>query len=250
MSTDNRLYSDLSHYYDRFCADIDYAQQAAFAERAFRCFAASGGYRHLDLACGTGQLMGHMRDAGFLVSGLDYSADMLREAAGRCPNALLIEADMAELTLPEPVDLITCFLYSLHYSHPVSRLQTTLGRMYEALKPGGMVLFDVVDKRGIGCRDIRSTYAEPDGSMLTFCSGWRYAGVGEQLDLHLSIERRDSEHQQCWQDRHTMTALTITELEQWMHDAGFEVTLLAHDYSALKPLDKSDFNAIVVGVRP
>src|SRR5688572_24511522 len=79
------IYTDLSDYYDQFCAEVDYAEQCSFAERAFVLFAASGTRDYLDLACGTGRHLELLAARGFIASGLDNSAFMLDKAALRCP---------------------------------------------------------------------------------------------------------------------------------------------------------------------
>ncbi len=244
------LYADLSGYYDQFCSGVDYPQQAAFAARAHACFASSGGRDYLDLACGTGQLLQHMAGWGFSPSGLDYSQQMLDQAALRCPGAQLLCRDMAALEAEQAFDLVSCFLYSLHYSHPTSALAETLRRVFRALKPGGLFLFDTVDKRGItGTRDVISQ-GEDGGRALSFQSGWRYCGEGEVLDLELCITRQDPDGPRQWRDHHTMTALTLPQLQQMLELTGFEVTLLEHEHSRLSPWQAGSFNAIVAASRP
>ena len=108
------IYTDLSSYYDQFCAEVDYAQQCAFAERAFVLFATSGARNYLDLACGTGRHLQLMLAYGFVQNGLDNSAFMLAKAAERCPAAQLLLCDLAAFEQVEAFDLVTCFLYSIH----------------------------------------------------------------------------------------------------------------------------------------
>ena len=272
MSQPASLYADLSAYYDLFCAEVDYEEQCLFTRRAFDCFASSGGQRYLDLACGTGAHIHHMQSYGFQATGLDNSADMLQQAALRCPHAALILSDMSAFQAPEPYDLISCFLYSIHYSHPVSSLKQTLQRVYDALRPGGVFVFNTVDIRGITGRHFVTTRVRTDQTLLSFSSGWTYAGQGEAMLLQLSISEQRTEpvsisvsepvtkpvsetaqqapHIKQWRDTHTMTAMTIEELRNWLQGTGFEVTLLEHDYSRLQPWSGSTFNVIVVAGKP
>lgn len=110
----NALYTDLSGYYDLMCADIDYAAQSHCVHRLQQLFG-NGGKRHLDLACGTGPHVRHFLDAGYSSSGLDINQPMLDRAAQRCPEARFARQDMCGFQVDEPLDLITCFLYSIHY---------------------------------------------------------------------------------------------------------------------------------------
>lgn len=244
------LYADLSGYYDRFCTHIDYAEQSAFARRVFAAFAASDGRVCLDLACGSGQHLLALQAHGFAPHGLDNSAEMLALAAQRCPSATLQLCDLAAFDANARYDFITCFLYSLHYSHPRSALAETLRRSHAALKPGGVLLFNAVDARGI--RNVAGiTSSSRDGEAeLQFRSGWHYAGTGEVLDLHLQITRSTPGGIQRWQDHHVMTALDFPCLQTLLQDCGFEVTMLEHDYGALRPWDGVSSNAIFVACKP
>jgi len=251
MESTGNLYGDLSLYYDQFCAEVDYAEQSAFAWRVFSCFSESGGMSYLDLACGTGQHLAHMEAHGFELHGLDNSAEMLSHAAARCPRAHLQLCDLAAFDQVAVFDLITCFLYSIHYSHPTSALGETFGRAYRALKAGGTLLFNTVDARGIRNNAGIATEVTDGAARLRFQSGWTYAGEGDVMRLNLSITRvGDSGQQQSWRDGHIMTATTLPQLQDMLEKTGFTVTLLEHDYQAMRPLHEGSFNAIVVAVKP
>jgi SAM-dependent methyltransferase len=250
MSLSGNLYSDLSGYYDQFCADVDYAGQCAFARRVFDAFGRSGGRTCLDLACGTGQHLQDMQQHGFEVHGLDNSADMLALARQRCPDASLQLCDLAGFEQQNQFDFLTCFLYSLHYSHPIQALFETLKRSFAALKPGGVLLFNAVDASGVQ-NDGGVTTRQQDGAeSLSFKSGWQYRGTGEVLDLHLTITRESGAGTQQWRDRHTMTALTFPQLHELLERAGFDVTVLEHDYDLLRGWDGLSPNAIFVACKP
>lgn len=244
------LYADLSAYYDQFCAQVDYAGQCAFAARVFAGFARSGGRDYLDLACGTGQHLQEMTGLGFVPTGLDNSPAMLAQALARCPKAQLLLCDLAAFDQVAEFDLISCFLYSIHYSHPRSQFAETVKRAWQALKPGGVFVFNTVDARGARDEHTVVTRVQAADAKLTFASGWYYRGQGEVLDLRLSIHRESAGNTQTWHDQHTMTAIILPELEQMLLATGFEVTLLEHDYERLSPWNGDSFNAIVVATKP
>jgi trans-aconitate methyltransferase len=249
MSNTNQLYVDLSTYYDHFCRHIDYVDQCAFANRVYELFNESNLHQYLDLACGTGQHLKFMQGYGFEVSGLDNSLEMLDQAQIRCPNAKLVPCDLAEFENKAEFDLITCFLYSMHYSHPITSFTQTLNRTYEALASGGIFVFDMVDKFGI--RNITDMIDKVDNKEeeLSFNSRWYYRGEGEVLDLFLDIQRKTEKGVQDWNDHHTMTAVEITQVKNWMIEIGFQVTLLERDFQTIMEWGGESANVIVIGLK-
>ncbi len=249
-SAPGNIYADLSSYYDQFCAEVNYAEQCAFAERVFMLFAPDDKRDYLDLACGTGQHLQYMEARGFVPHGLDNSASMLVRAAERCPGAQLQLRDMAELDQVALYDLITCFLYSVHYSHPTAALTETLRRTWNALKPGGIFIFNAVDARGIRNDSGVTTRLNDGDSQFTFNSSWHYRGTGDVLDLALAITRETKGERQEWCDHHTMTAVTLPQLMAMLGDIGFEITLLEHDYAVMTEWNGTSFNGIFVARKP
>lgn len=243
----NALYTDLSDYYDLMCADIDYQAQSHCTQRLQQLFG-NGGRRHLDLACGTGPHVRHFLDAGYVSSGLDINQPMLDRAAARCPQAHFFRQDMCGFSLAEPADLITCFLYSIHYSASLERLAACIASVHAALAPGGLFCFNAVDKQRIDNASFVSHSARHGDDLFRFSSGWHYRGEGEQQALRLRIERTVAEQTQVWHDEHPMVAVSFSELQALLAPY-FEVQVLEHDYQRLLPWDGHAGNAIFACVK-
>lgn len=243
----NALYTDLSGYYDLMCADIDYQAQSHCVHRLQQIFG-NDGVRHLDLACGTGPHVRHFIDRGYQSSGLDINQPMLDLAAARCPEAHFSLQDMCGFSVSEPVDLITCFLYSIHYSAGIERLKACIASVHGALEANGLFCFNAVDKHKID-NDLFVKHAvQHEDARLTFSSGWNYCGAGERQTLRLNIEKATAHQTQVWHDEHPMVAVSFEELIELL-EPYFEVQVLEHDYEKIVPWNGTSGNALFVCVK-
>ena len=281
----NALYTDLSGYYDLMCSDINYQQQSASIHRLHQ-FLGNNGKQHLDLACGTGPHVRHFIDLGYQCSGLDINQPMLDMAMRRCPEAQFNLQDMTAFYLEERVDLITCFLYSIHYSACIESLKSCIASVHSALNDGGLFCFNTVDKHRINNTASVKHFAEFDGSHFAFESGWHYSGQGEEQSLKLSIAKsslpftevsappllvsdmkdlgsleaglqaaglqevglQELHSIEQWQDQHAMVATSFTELQELLAPY-FEVHVFEHDYERIVPWDLASGNALFVCVK-
>lgn len=243
----NALYTDLSDYYDLMCADIDYPAQSHCIHRLQQLFG-NGGVRHLDLACGTGPHVRHFLDAGYTSSGLDINQPMLDKAALRCPEARFAVQDMCGFTLSEPQDLITCFLYSIHYSAGIERLKACIASVHAALAANGLFCFNAVDKGKIDNSLFTAHSMQHADGLFTFSSGWHYAGEGEQQLLRLRVEKVTAGQTEVWHDEHPMVAVSFTELQALLQPY-FDVHVLAHDYQKIVPWNGDSGNALFACVK-
>jgi len=246
MSVD-ALYTDLSDYYDLMCADIDYQAQSHCIHRLQQLFG-NAGSRHLDLACGTGPHVRHFIDAGYSSSGLDINQPMLDKAALRCPQAHFALQDMCSFSVSEPQDLITCFLYSIHYSGGIERLKACIASAHKALEVDGLFCFNVVDKHKIDNSLFAAHTTQHDAAQFTFSSGWHYPGEGEQQALRLRIEKASADETLVWHDEHPMVAVDFVEL-QMLLQPYFDVHVFEHDYEKLIAWDGQAGNAIFACVK-
>lgn len=243
----NTLYTDLSGYYDLMCADIDYQTQSNGIRRLHQIFG-NQGKTHLDLACGTGPHIRCFLDSGYSSNGLDINQPMLDLAKNRCPEAEFSLQDMSEFSVSEPVDLITCFLYSIHYSDGIKKLKTCVAGVHKALKKGGVFCFNGVDKNKIDNNLFVKHTAKQGNDLFTFSSGWNYSGLGEKQLLKLSIKKTTANQTQVWHDQHPMVAFSFDELKSVLAPY-FEVHIFEHDYEKIIPLNQTSGNAIFVCIK-
>ncbi|MGF1726137.1 class I SAM-dependent DNA methyltransferase [Photobacterium nomapromontoriensis] len=229
------------------CADIAYQAQSDYVRRLHQLFG-NGGETHLDLACGTGPHVRFFIDSGYQSSGLDINQPMLDIAALRCPEAQFALQDMCQFSVDEPVDLITCFLYSIHYSDGIEKLKGCIASAHAALNTGGMFCFNSVEKNKIDNTSFVRHSTEHEDSLFTFQSGWNYCGQGEKQSLQLRIEKTTEQLTQSWQDEHPMVAVSFEELKQLLAPY-FEVHVFEHDYDRIVPLNAEAGNAIFVCVK-
>ena len=144
--TPSRIYDAYAAVYDRSGQTYFSIMAQMYIREILRGHPVAGN-RMLDLACGTGTLAVLQAEAGWEVTGLDLSPAMLVEARRKQRAAdvevSFVEADMRCFSLPEPVDLVTCFYDSLNYLLAPDELLRCFACVYHVLAPGGLFCFDL-----------------------------------------------------------------------------------------------------------
>ena len=101
----------------------------------------------LELACGTGIQSVRFAKAGFDVTGLDLSEDMLEiarkraEAAGEAIE--FKQGNMLDLSQAGKYDLVTCYSDSICYMADEVEVGDVFKQVYDSLNDGGVFIFDV-----------------------------------------------------------------------------------------------------------
>jgi SAM-dependent methyltransferase len=103
----------------------------------------------LELGCGTGRLLIPLAEAGYRVTGVDLSTEMLRiarakaEAAGVAESVKLIEGDYADAPLDGSYRLAFVVMNSFLHLDTQERQLAALRHWREHLAPGGLLVIDV-----------------------------------------------------------------------------------------------------------
>lgn len=101
----------------------------------------------LELACGTGIQSIRFKQAGFDVTGLDLSQDMLDMAAKRAKSANLdipfVQGNMLDLSSVGTFDYVTCYSDSICYMQDEVEVGDVFKQVYDHLNEGGVFIFDV-----------------------------------------------------------------------------------------------------------
>lgn len=137
------MYAKSAPFYDAIYRAMgkDYAREAtvlrALADREKR----SPGARLLDVACGTGLHLRHLRD-WFEVEGMDVNTSMLELARERLPEVPIHQADLCEFDLGHGFDVVTCLFSSIGYARTLTKLQQAVASMAAHLEPGGLLVIE------------------------------------------------------------------------------------------------------------
>jgi len=96
------------------------------------------GKRHLDVACGTGHLVGAAAARGAKSEGIDFAATMVEVSAVNYPDRSFLTADAAALPYDDATfDAVSCSFGLLHMAEP----QRAVNEAFRVLKPGGRFAF-------------------------------------------------------------------------------------------------------------
>lgn len=138
--------------YDRRLAEIydlvytsgrnkDYAAEAAALAalvRARNPQAAS----ILDVACGTGEHLTHLRADFADVEGLELSEPMRAKAVAKLPDVVVHAGDMRDFALGRAFDVVACLFSSIGYVRSVAELHAATRSMAGHLGAGGLLVID------------------------------------------------------------------------------------------------------------
>lgn len=216
-------YGPLAEFYDSLTEDVDYPGLYAYLMWHFD----QGGVklrRVLDMACGTGSLSMLFAQRGVRTLGMDLSEDMLRRAQEKAAHMnrgrpCFLQGDMADFTLTEPVDGLVCMLDSFNYLTDPADGVAALRCFYEALAPGGMLIFDVRPRRQLMAFDGQVFMDETDD----VCCIWRTEfDQEENLCFYgMDIFVREGDLWRREQEEHYEYAYRLRWLRDQLHRVGF-----------------------------
>lgn len=215
-------YEALAASYDRLTNDVDYRATVAFYWEILKQEGLDP-RTAVDLACGTGSVSALLAEKGLRVTGVDLSEDMLtvaRQKAESMENPpWFVRQSLQKLTLPRGVDLAVCALDSLDYITNPADCAEAVRRVYRALNPGGIFIFDVNTPEKLRAMD-GQVFLDEDEDV--FCV-WR-GEFDEQtnicsygMDL---FQRRGRLWQRAFEE-HREYAYSAEQLTGYLKAAGF-----------------------------
>lgn len=147
-------YKGFARVYDLLMADIPYGK---WAEYVLGCLKRYGvepegegrGARLLELGCGTGNMSRYLCGAGYEVTGVDLSADMVRQALKKhIPGFRAFQGDMRLPVAPgEGYDAAVSLCDAMNYLLHLSDVELAMRAAGSKLKAGGIFLFDLKHER-------------------------------------------------------------------------------------------------------
>lgn len=174
----------------------------------------AGRRRIVDAGCGTGRHAAALAEAGFDVTGIDASAELLEVARRRAPGVRFVVADLRTWQPGAPFDGALCRGVLNDFIADDDR-QAALGSLARMLRAGGLLVADVREQAGTRARYEREPIVTRSAEGVFFRSETHLDGdvmvVAETIssaDAHAGHEFR-------------MRPWTVEELDERAAAAGF-----------------------------
>ena len=186
--------------------------------------------RVIDVGCGAGPLAKALVDAGFEVTGVDTSEELLEFARLNVPNADFIRASAYDVQIPA-CDAVIALGEPLTYHADCSRADELVGDFFrkvaDALPSNGMLIFDVI---GLG---------EPSLTARTWASGDDWAVLVDTTEnqeertlvRNIEIFRYECEFYRRSNEVHRVRLFDVQKLRDQLISIGFAVEI-ADSYGA------------------
>ena len=216
-------YEALAGSYDSLTRDIPYEDMLTYMEALLQ--------RHgvrpesvLDLACGTGSMSVLLARKGYRVLAADASEEMLSMAWEKASELeenqpYFICQRMERLRLPYTVDWVCCCLDSLNYVTDPEACRKAMHRVYEALAPGGVLIFDINSPEKLKGLDGQVFLDENDDA---YCVWRAEFDKGENICYYgMDLFQREGNLWRRSFEEHREYAYTVEQLTGYLREAGF-----------------------------
>jgi ubiquinone/menaquinone biosynthesis C-methylase UbiE len=219
--TKQLLHGELAKYYDRVYSFKDYLDEAVRIQNLIMKYLESGGNTLLDVACGTGLHLKHLKD-DFSCTGVDVSKAMLKIARKNVQRVTFKEADMATLKLGKQFDVITCLLSSIGYVKTYANLKRTIQNFSRHLKKGGVALIEPSHANSVYIMgEPRITIYNGKDAKIARINVTKIRQATAVLNMHILIAERGKDAN-YFRDAHELGLFGINKTLGIMKDAGFK----------------------------
>ena len=193
----------------------------------------------LELGAGTGRVLLPLASAGFDITGVDNTSEMLSiahkqvESLQLSKRVTLLEADARTLTLPKRFGMVFVALNTFLHNLQRADQQATLRVAYEHLQPGGAVIIDLPPNDELahqpddGVYEFEATVIEPDtqARIDKYVASRVYWATQEQ---ELSYRMVEGPHIEVTHFR--LRHVFRYEMDLLLHQAGFQDANWYGDY--------------------
>lgn len=222
-------YQRFAQIYDNLMDDSLYPKWVEFVNRHLE-----GKETLVELGCGTGRLGIQLKKAGYEITGLDQSNEMLSIAYHHQLEEQtffpLIEGDMRELDELQPSDAVLSFCDSLCYIEDKEDLKKVFSQVFHNLTDNGVFLFDVHSIFKIEQFKDFSYHTEIEEGFFVWDS---FPGEGPHTiehELTFFIESEDGRYERLG-ELHKERTYSIEEYQQMLKQAGFSKIEVSADFT-------------------
>ena len=236
-------YGKFADLYDRMMEEIPYDEWCACLIRQLERFGIRDGLV-LELGCGTGTVCERLAEAGYDMTGIDVSTDMLNVAEEKRRESglpiLYLCQDMREFELYGTMRAVVSVCDTMNYLTDRADFVTTLKLVNNYLDPDGVFIFDL--KTLYFYRDVLGTRtmgsAEDDAAYIWENTFDEESGINEYR-MTFFEEQEDGRYDR-FEELHIQRAWIEEELRSMAEEAGMRFITCVKAYSDEAPDHKTE----------
>jgi SAM-dependent methyltransferase len=207
----------------------------------------------LELACGTGKMLGELSQAGYRMYGLDSSLEMVKMAAYRLSklhtNGVLSHlmhgqrgavwcGDMQSFALVAPVDAAICLYDSFNYSLEIESSRQLLDGVAQAVHAGGLFIFDVCTVHNCR-RNFNNYYEREDFGMYSYIRRAHFK-LYRKIQVNEFLITNEIDGGPILYERHEQRIYTLREIHAMIDPRQWKVAGCFDGMSRRAATEKSD----------
>lgn len=238
-SADKSAFVAVAPLYDLLMHDVPYDDWVGYLYKLLD--ARNAKPRHiLDLACGTGNVTERLAKAGYDITGVDISPEMIAEA--KCKASAHEQSidyfvqDAAELDLPgRRFDLCISLFDSLNYVTDPNRLALAIERVGLHLSRNGLFIFDLNTEFALKNNFFDQTN-RLSNAPLRYDWESEYYPTTRRCRVRMRFWYREGDGEdRCFEEEHWQFAYSSDEIKTMLQNAGFDDIATYQAYSLRAP---------------
>lgn len=220
-------YSALGRWFEYLNKDCGYEQWSQYLIELLKNRAA--GVCGLDIGCGNGYFTRALIKAGYSVTGVDISPQMLDKAQQLAlkegVRAEFLLGDITKLKVTAKKDFCIAVNDCLNYV-PQSKLKAAFSHVAGCLKRGGIFIFDISSSEKLRTVIGNNLFAE-DGEDVSYM--WFNSLMGDSVTMDLTFfERLENGDYARSDERHVQYIHEEEEILRSLREAGFDAISEGH----------------------
>ena len=246
------MYQDFAEIYDRLMDNVNYDGWADYYVRLLSIYGVKEG-RLCECACGTGNLTIPLHQAGYQMTGVDQSREMLWQAAQKARKKGIaipfVQQDMRALNLHKPVDAVIATCDGVNYLQGDEDLKSFLRASYRAIRPGGALIFDVSTPHKLRDQLCSGLICEDLEDVTYFWQNlWNAASRTVEMTLVFFVKEKDGRYRRM-EENQMQKAWELQELKNALLIMGFR-GICAYGDGNLNPAKDTDLRWHICASRP
>ena len=220
-------YSALGRWFEYLNKDCGYEQWSQYLIKLLKDSGA--GADGLDIGCGNGYFTRALIKAGYRVTGIDISAQMLDTAQAIALKegikAEFLLGDITKLKVTAKKDFCIAVNDCINYI-PKNKLKSAFSHVYGSLKKGGVFIFDISSSEKLKDTIGNNLFAE-DGEDVSYM--WFNKLEQDSIIMDLTFfERRSDGTYKRYDERHVQYIYDEDEIISALKEAGFSAKAEGH----------------------